>query len=666
MPTLSRIDVRNMPTRIILAVERALDGFASAFEPTPQAGKGRIWETIALLAILVAAAWVRFWGLGGWGLEGDEDTMALPAAHILRHGTPYLPSGMFYARGIGQLYAMAASMLAFGESEWAMRIPSVVCGLLLIALGYFYGRRFLAPIWNIAFVGALAFLPALIADSQEARMYIFLLASLTGYTILVFEWERTDRIGMLIAAVAVMIVGIQFHTLAVFGAFIVFFPGLLHADRRKLFAGAAAFAVIVLSYALLSHWISSFYPPRPQMHGLDKVVAGRSWGLDRLRVSMPIVAVAMVGAAAIAVFVVKPLSTRWPAILAGALLFAGLVCQFTLFYHMGLMLLVAGMIIAYRQEKNIVGRLGMLVAVCVILAIVQFAALHASGIASPRKIIGLMMGLPSIWSFINLAAYSPGASLLVAIGIVGCVWRLLTARKIADIWLFFILSVWLPLLGIGLFTWYPEPRYTEFALPPLLLCGFACIPAARAPQTGKTTGISMRWAAVFACLLCILFVNPLGVARVVNAGYTIHPDHKGAAEFMKSLQVAPNDIVLAEDVLEQTYYLGHVDYWLISPAVAEDYVEDWHGKMLDIYTHTPVIDSGAELDNLIAKRGRGAIYVIGSGENQDDERRYMRGMEIYNMLHSDTFKRIYLGRDGLTEILKVDAPPATQLAAPGR
>jgi hypothetical protein len=309
--------------------------------------------------------------------------------------------------------------------------------------------------------------------------------------------------------------------------------------------------------------------------------------------------------------------------------------------------------------------LGVLAAACAILAIVQFAALHASGVGSPRKVIGLMTGLPSVWSFINLAAYSPGASVIIAIGLIGSLWRLFVARKISDIWLFFILGVWLPLLGLGLFTWYPEPRYTEFALPPLLLCGFACLPAARAPQPGKISGVSMRWSAVGACLLCILFVNPLGVAQVVNAGYTIHPDHKGAAEFLKSLPLAPNDIVLAEDVLEQTYYLGHVDYWLIGPEVAGDFVEDWHGKILDIYTHTPVIESGAELQTLIKRPERGAIYVIGSGENQGDDRRYMRGLSIYQVLRSGVFKRVYLGRDGLTEILKFDAPPITQTPAAG-
>jgi hypothetical protein len=647
-----------MPTRIIPAVDRMLTGFASVFETTPEAGTRRRWELFAVLAIVLGAAWVRLCGLGGWGLEGDEDTMALPATHILRHGTSYLPSGMFYARGIAQLYMMAASMFAFGESEWAMRLPSVVCGLLVVALAYVYGRRFLAPAWNIAFVAAVAFLPASIADSQEARMYIFLLASLIGYTILVFEWERTDRIGALVAAVAVMIIGLLFHTLAVFGAFVVFFPGLLHADRRKLFAGAAAFVVMVLAYALISRWVGSFYPPHPPTHGVDKIISERGWGLDKLQVSIPILLTAALAAAAISAYVVRPLSSRRLAMLCGALLFAGLACQLALYYHLALMLLVAGMIVAHRQSSSVIRRLGVLVTLSVVLAVAQFAQLHTAGVGSPRKIIGAMMGLPSVWSYLNLAAYSPGASLIIAIGLLGSVWRLFTARKISDIWLFFVLSVWLPLLGLGLFTWYPEPRYTEFALPPLLLCGFACLPAARSKQPNKTTGASMRWPAVAACLLCVLFVNPFGVAKVVDAGYTIHPDHKGAAEFMRSLQLAPNDIVLAEDIIEQTYYLGHVDYWLIGPEVAGDFEEDWQGRLVDIYTHTPVMDTAEGLQELIKRPDRGAIYVIGSGENQEDDRRYMRGLDIYKLLKSGAFKRIYLGRDGLTEILKIEAPPA--------
>jgi len=78
-----------------------------------------------------------------------------------------------------------------------------------------------------------------------------------------------------------------------------------------------------------------------------------------------------------------------------------------------------------------------------------------------------------------------------------------------------------------------------------------------------------------------------------------------------------------------------------------------------------VLDTGEGLQRLIKKPDRGAIYVIGSGENQGDDRRFVRGMDIYNVLRSGTFKRIYLGRDGLTEILKVDAPPVKQTSTSG-
>jgi len=293
-------------------------------------------------------------GLGGWGLEGDEDTMALPAAHILRHGTSFLPSGMFYARGIAQLYMMAASMLAFGESEWAMRLPSVICGLFVVALAYGYGRRFLAPLWNLAFVAAVAFLPASIADSQEARMYIFLMACLTGYTILVFEWERSGRLGALVAAVAVLIVGIQFHTLAVFGSFLVFYPGLLHGDRRKLVAGAIAFAVIVLAYALVSRWVGSFIRPIRRCSARQSGV-GTRLGPEQaspVRAGSRRCRGCRCGGGGTRR---QGVSSRGLALLSGALVLSGLACQLILFYHLAFMLLIAGAIVANRNGKAMGG-----------------------------------------------------------------------------------------------------------------------------------------------------------------------------------------------------------------------------------------------------------------------------------------------------------------------
>ena len=150
---------------------RAMRVIAGWFYTEPTNSARPRWELPVLCAIVLLGTVVRFWGLGSVGLHGeDEDTTALPAVHILQDGTPKFPSGMFYARAIVQSYLIAASVFAFGESEWAIRFPSAVCGVLLIALAYVIGRRFLNRGWNLVFVATVAFSPELIAVSQNARM----------------------------------------------------------------------------------------------------------------------------------------------------------------------------------------------------------------------------------------------------------------------------------------------------------------------------------------------------------------------------------------------------------------------------------------------------------------------------------------------------------------
>ena len=69
---------------------------------------------------------------------------------------------------------------------------------------------------------------------------------------------------------------------------------------------------------------------------------------------------------------------------------------------------------------------------------------------------------------------------------------------------------------------------------------------------------------------------------------------------------------------------------------------------------TAVVRAG--LEALVARPDRGAIYVIGSGENQEDGRRLMRGFGISEALRLPDFRPIYRGRDGLTQVWKADAP----------
>jgi predicted membrane-bound mannosyltransferase len=121
------------------------------FRMTAPLERDQLAHRTMLLVIVSVGAWVRFWGLANVGLHGDEETMAMAVMSIVHQGAPILPSGMFYPRGMTELYLMAGSVQLFGESEWAFRVPSAVCGVLVIWLAWLAGRRFLRPDWNLAF-----------------------------------------------------------------------------------------------------------------------------------------------------------------------------------------------------------------------------------------------------------------------------------------------------------------------------------------------------------------------------------------------------------------------------------------------------------------------------------------------------------------------------------
>ena len=640
------------------ALERLAGHFAAVFESHKRIAAAQSWEAVAVVALMAGGALLRFWGLGSWGLEGDEKTMALPTMHLVRFGSPLMPSGMFYGRAIGQLYLMAASVREFGQSEWAFRFPSVICGIALIGVAYFVGRRFLAPVWNIAFVASTALLPALIGDSQEARMYIFLVTCLAAYAALIFKWERSDRTVWLVAALIVLLVGIQFHVLAVFASLLLLFPGLVAADVRKLWHGGIGIVVAVAAFAGISRWIESFYirgvkaDPRHIAAAESHVVS-----LSQIHVAPILLLAGVLTAALLAIYVARSVNARAPAIAAGVLLFAGVVCELAFLYHLGMVLIFAGAILAQRNGGKALARVFVLLAFSLVIAVCQFSVLHQLTGASLYKTLGMMVGLPSIWSFLRAVGYAPVAWLIVSLALLQALLRVAQRRRIPDYWLFFILAVWLPLFGLGLFAWDVEPRYTQFALLPILVCAFAASQAASAAIMRQLRPKASSAAqAVLAAVTLVLIVNPVAVAHAVNAGYTIHPDHKGAAEYIRSIGTRPQDVILAEDSLQQTYYLGHIDFWLRGMKDAAQFAYRKDGALHDIYTDAPLIGTGAELMALVARRDRGDIYIIGTGEFKGDDLRVFRSDGIYEALRPPIFAPVFLGRDGLTQIWKAAAP----------
>ena len=630
-------------------------------------------RSLWLLALIVlAGAVIRFWGLGSVGLHGDEKTMALPVMNLVEHGQPLMPSGMFYPRAVAQLYLMAGSVMAFGQSEWALRLPSALCGVLLIVLTWKVGGRFLTPLWNLALAAAVAFLPDFIEDAQTARMYVFLVTCVAGYLALVFAWERTGRLGYLVAAVVTLLVGIQFHTLAIFAAFLVLLPGLVRGDARLFWRGVAAFAVIVGGFATINWLIGHAYPQTVESDAGAVVNGPHAAVVPHLKRLW--LAVAAVPALLFARWVLGRRGgelSRGGA-LATVLLAGALVAGVAVAWHLAVLLVVAALVLARRAGELPWPRLALFFVVSVAIAAVEgvFLVTHAAG--SPKQIVGVMLGWPSVWPFIAIAEYST-VVMLAAVGALACgLWLLAHRRAAPDHVLLMVLGVWVPLLMIGFMKWNIPSRYAAAQIVPLLVAGFAGMQwfmawmaervradtAALVP--GSSTGaMSVAWVPAITLLAVLLVVNPLHVVAAVDSGYASHPDHKGAAEFVARLHPGPRDIIVAEDVLQQTYYLGHVDYWLVNKQVAAPFMHNVHGRWLDFYTDTPLIGTGSELEQLVDQPNRGAIYVIGSGENQSDGRSLMRAFGIAEELHSPSFREVYRGRDGVTEVWKVDPPSPT-------
>jgi Dolichyl-phosphate-mannose-protein mannosyltransferase len=665
-----------MPQIVSGTVERSLvnDAFitsdnhlsyklASAFEITQSAERERATYWMVLGLVIVAGAVLRFWGLGSIGLHGDEETMGLAVRHILIDGLPTLPSGMFYPRGLTQLYLMAASVSIFGESEWALRLPSALCGIALIPLSYFASRRFLRPTWSLAFTTAVAFLPTLILDSQTARMYIFLVTLVTTSLVCLFAWERTDRTGWLVAAVVALIVGLDMHSLAVATVLMFLLPGLVRGDVRRLLFGGVAALIGVIAFLIIDSSVNAQYPtpslefarafgpPIPQQSlvprdfhiAFDLVlwatgfVAGfLSWRLRRH---------------------ISPGPISWAVVATIAL---GIVLQLVLFYHLAFIAYLVATVVAVRRNREIWRQLAAVAAVVLAIVVIH-TALLAPAAGTFVRLVGALVGQPSVWPYVRVAEMSPYAGLAtVALIAWGC-FQIAYRERVTDYWLLAILGVWAPVFALGLFAWNVPPRYTAMSLMPMLLCAFAVsqrgmdwllprvVPSLRAPAS---------WALF---IVTIATVNPSAVIAAIDSKHTIFADHKGAAQFIRAQNISDDDILIAEDVLQQTYYLGKVDFWLVGPQVARRFVRQSDAGAVDFYTGTPVIVTTAMLDDVLKRNSGKRVFVIGSGEDWRNGRRLVRE-QMHEALESERFQSVYKGRDRRTRVLRA-VPQAAAVAA---
>ena len=147
--------------------------------PPPSFSESR--TLLALLAIMLLGAVLRFYGLGVQSLSGDE-----LASWAFSNGET-LSQVIGGVRGDVHppLYFLTLrfAQWIFGDSEWALRLPSAFAGWLCIPAIYLLGRRLYSEREGIIAALFLAVLWAPIYYSQEARSYsiLILLSILTSY-----------------------------------------------------------------------------------------------------------------------------------------------------------------------------------------------------------------------------------------------------------------------------------------------------------------------------------------------------------------------------------------------------------------------------------------------------------------------------------------------------
>jgi hypothetical protein len=617
-------------------------------------------DYVLLCLILVVGVVLRFWGLGNVGFFGDERHMAMPAMAILETGEPVLPSGMYYSRALLSIYLMSGSVWLFGDSEWAFRLPSAVVGSLTGLAAFFMGRRFLSPQFNLAFVATITLLPAMVEVSQIARMYVFLVTCLIWYAACLFRWERDQRISSLLLALIAWSLALHFQRLAIFAAPLFLFPGLSRHSWSLLVQGAAAFLAGVLIFQAYAAWMSAKWPEdweraSPPVEdvptaALEVLASGSQW----LMVASVLVIVAML---AVLLFRVAR-KMDWPSTLPVLAVGLGLLSLALLHYHIGGILLGLGAVFWLREPRLPRSWLLAALALATVITVVHVAILHTTGLYPGRQLIGALIGMPSVWPILRFLEYSPVAGVIYMMALAFALARFARGQPLPVHFLFFAIGVWIPLLIIGYFAWHIPPRYAQGQLAYFLLCTFAGL-AYLARERGwiAVDGRSSAPMVVVLVLAVVALVNPVALARVVNPGYDLRPDHKGAAEYIEAVDPARNAILIAEDVVHQTYYLGRVDYWLREIDDVYRFSIHRDDRLVDFYTATDVIGTGAELEEVLDASDHRDVYIIGSGENfRADGTRSMRGRGIAEILESDRLEVVYEGRDGKTKVWKLRRP----------
>jgi len=622
-----------------------------------QADQSSRWIVIALLLALVALV-PRVYELGERSFWGDEETTALPSLAVASGHGPVMPSGMTYFRALPQTYLNAAVLqVTDQDSEASYRLGSALLGAVTVAVFFLFVRSFFGLQIALLASSLLLLSDWHITVSREGRMYgPFLLAYLvTAWATL--SWVRSGGLRWLIGALVGFAFTISLHVLGLFVLMFALIPAALSIRQRaSLMTCSVFFAGLALLGFFYEHWFvvpaASEWGPTGQIDMLP-TVEQKAGGLPDL--GLPVSGAVRVVFAIVGLMLGASIGIRLMKNAAKPNFVATLAI---------IMLSISGVVLA--SSGLIYGAACCMVALLfvvptwhswmdrrVLLPLLVAALLAAGWVAYACFQLGLIEGVKAVFRFpfpylLSIGREMPGVALLA---VLGCGAALLGDRPLRARYGIAVLAVLGPMLAIGVLSEWGGKRYLIYTYPFMLI-----LAALGMWQFFRFLLRVIRedWQrfAVPVALVCIILGVDSGhgvpaALAAVRVNYEEFPDHRSAGYFVKE-RMLPSDIVVAEDVLQQKWYIGRADYWLRDPATHSVFMYyDEDRVVRDIYVASRVL-MAADIDGFDAQGRR--VWVITSAETANKPEYNMSDVQRKWLRRLQEDGPVYVGKDGVTGV----------------
>lgn len=663
--------------------ERLWGGRVAAPDPG-EGGPGRVrrrlgwkWTLAATLILLVSGTLPRVWDLGALGFYGDEELTAEVTTALVRGEEAAMPSGMKYRRALPYHWLNAKVVHAIGTNDEAShRLVSAVSGSLTPTALFLVGRWFVGGPAAFGAGVLLSFSEWHLAFSRMARMYAPLLLFLVISCGTLWRWGVTGRWRWLAVGLPTALMASTLHlfggTAAVFPLLAVSLPGV--AGARFLHAVGVSALIGVTAKVYDERYVSA--PHREAAFEQLALPGGvRTDSGIELATILPLVWVAFLVAAIVGLLLADreefpewegPTGRIWQVVFGSSI--TGAIVFLALGHVWGA---VVGLIVAMLYFPGIGIRVthghralwtGLLVATA---SWFVWGLVHEgpSGLMGP-------LSFPFPYPLV-LAQRFPVLGLLAGLFVLATVYGVFRTRdrgaRAA------VLGMLFPLTAVGVVAAYAPFRYLFPGYPFMLLCASGAaillmglvLPAGMGG--GKRKAFSML--AIFG-LAASGVVSGHGIPqtlRVVGMQYgdpldiPVHmfptrPDHAGAGDYVRQ-RLKDGDVVVAEDPLQQFWYVGRVDYWLRSPTDARPFLSRTEeGELRDIYVSSELLSEPQVLLDRVEASGE-TLWVITSAETIARPTYYLTSAQrAFLEAVADVGTMVYEGRDGATHVFCVNCP----------